>query len=122
MSPRTLATLQAAGRAGFGAALVATPGLTAAPWIGSDARRPGARVLAIAMGARDAALGGGTLAALRRGDDLRPWLAAGLAADLSDLVATVASRRHLPSTGVAAVASLAASSVALGAWLYASVD
>ena len=117
MSPRTLATLQAAARVTLGTALAAAPARAAGAWIGRDSARPGAQVLAVAMGARDAGLGAGTLAALRRGDDVRPWLAAGLAADLADLLVTLRSARDLPGPAVAAVAAVAGGSVVLGGWL-----
>jgi hypothetical protein len=122
VSPRTLATLQAAGRVTLGSALAAAPTRAAGAWIGRDAERTGAQVLAVAMGTRDAGLGAGTLAALRRGDDVRPWLAAGIAADLADLAVTLRNAHDLPRPAVAAVAAVAGGSVLLGAWLASELD
>ena len=43
MTPRTLATLHAAGRVAFGAAMTAAPGPVLGPWVGTPASTPGGR-------------------------------------------------------------------------------
>lgn len=120
--PRTVAMAQAVGRLCIGAALTVQPERAAAAWVGAEARRPASRVLAAAMGARDAAIGGGLLSALHHGEDPRPWIAGGVAADLVDLVATVRAARDLPAPAVAGICALASGSAALGAWLYSSLE
>lgn len=122
VSPRSVARLQALGRIALGSALAVQPRFAAGAWVGGAADRPGAQVLSVANGTRDAAMGAGTVAALHRGDSVRPWLAAGIAADFADLVVTVRHRDHLPAPAVAGVGALATGSVLLGAWLYAQLD
>jgi len=122
MTARTLARLQAAGRAALGAGLAAAPGLVAGAWVGAPAdRRPG-QALAIGLGARDVALALGTLRALSARRGARPWLRAGIAADLGDLVATLRARDELPPLAVPVVAAVAGGSVLLGAYLQAALD
>src|SRR5512142_3236731 len=89
----TAARTLAAGRVLIGATLVAAPDLVAGPWVGDDARTRGARVIARALGARDAALGAGTLAAAGDAAQLRRWLIASSASDAADFVATLAGPR-----------------------------
>jgi hypothetical protein len=106
----------AGGRLAFGVGLIAAPGRTASGWLGSDARRAPTQVAVRGLGARDIALSAGVAAgALERGA-LRPWLAACVACDLSDIAATVAAGDSLSSrarwgtialAGAAAVAGLA---------------
>jgi hypothetical protein len=112
MSPRLLARSTAAARVLFGVVLLARPELLTAPWIGRDATRPGPKVLAQAVGARDLALGAGALAC----DDaaLALWLAAAVLADGADRVATVAAGDSLPLTGRVLVSATALGGVVLG--------
>jgi hypothetical protein len=113
MEPRLLARSTAAARVGFGVALLARPELLTAPWIGRDATRPGPKVLARAVGARDLALGAGALACESR--DLRLWLAASLIADGADLALTATAGSALPLTGRVLVSATALGGVVLGA-------
>lgn len=83
------------------------------PWIGLDARRPSSRLLARALGARDLALGLGTLASTGR--DRRRWLVAALLADGADLLLTLGAREQLPQRGAALVSLIAGAGVGLGA-------
>jgi hypothetical protein len=95
VDPRDLAIAQARGRMAFGAAFLAAPGLAARAWVGDDARRPGAKVLCRALGARDLALGAAGLLAERDGD--RRWAARAFAAqgfaDAVDFAALAATPR-----------------------------
>jgi hypothetical protein len=100
----------AAGRIGFGLALLASPEL-AAGWVGEAARTPGARVITRALGARDAALG---LAALLSGSEarqLRRWLIASSACDAIDFTATLGAPK---STGRSLVLVLAGAATLSG--------
>jgi hypothetical protein len=117
MEPRTLASLQASSRIAFGAALALAPSVTARAWVGRAGRQPGAHVIATAMGARDAALGAGILAALRGGQPPGPWLRAATFSDLADLLATLRARDALPTGAVVGVTAIAAGSAALGVYL-----
>jgi hypothetical protein len=118
MDPRDLATQHAIGRVGMGVAMVAVPRLIAQPWIGRAAAAPGTQVITAAMGARDLAIGLGTIRALRAGRGVRPWLQAGALADTVDLLATLRSRDDLPPFGVVTVSAIAAGSAALAVWLH----
>jgi hypothetical protein len=104
------ARLIAAGRVLIGSVLFAAPDLVATSWVGDDARTDGARVIVRALGARDAALGAGTLAAAGDAAQLRRWLLASSASDAADFVATLAGPRTPARTavlGLAAAASVA---------------
>src|SRR4051812_3011033 len=105
-----LARALGASRVLFGAAIVVAPGLTASVWVGPRrAARPEAKVLGRALGARDAALGTATLGAFAAEDTnlIRAAMAACALCDGTDLLATLAARRHLPA-GPAAFSALAA--------------
>jgi hypothetical protein len=101
------ARMLAAGRVLIGATLFAAPDLAAAPWVGDDARTSGARVVVRALGARDAALGAGTLAASGDRAQLRRWLVASTACDAADFVATLKGPRS-PARSVVLVLAAAA--------------
>jgi hypothetical protein len=120
---RILAGLISFGRFAFGVAFIAAPNLMERAWIGKQARLPGARLLARAVGARDLVLGLGGLQALGRDDgSARPWLAAGAACDAVDFGATWTAGEGIPRparTGVLAIAGASAllsaiAAVALG--------
>ena len=122
-SPRDIARAQALGRAVLGAALTVAPKRATAAWLGP---RPAARtqtaVVAAAMGARDLGLGLGTARAVAQGHGAGPWIAAGVLADATDLVATWRARDELPAFGVAAITLLAGGSAVAGLWLRRAVD
>jgi hypothetical protein len=112
MNAALIARLVAAGRIGFGVALTVAPRRATAPWLGADAAHAGTRVVTRGLGARDVVLGAGALAAAESG--LRPWVAAGVAADTADLVATVTGGDSLPLVGRVLVGAIASAGVALG--------
>jgi hypothetical protein len=118
MNGRDLARMLAAGRIGFGFGFGLAPQLTAPLWIGRAARNPGARFFCRIVGARDFVLGAGQLAALRKGDDAKPWILAGAAADAADFAATVAMRDELPSAAVANAIATTVGAVVLGLLAY----
>jgi len=122
MHPRTLARVQALGRVTFGAGLAVAPGAVAGAWVGGPGERPGGRVLAVAMGARDLAIGLGVLRSLGSSHGASAWIRAGVLADTADLVATLRERDELPTVAVPVVAAMAAGSVALGLWLQNALD
>ena len=113
MKPRGLLTQVNAGRVAFGVGLIARPQI-AAGWVGRDGEGPGGQVLARALGARDAALGAGTLAALRSGAPLRPWVFGGLLCDATDLLATHAARHRLPRAAAPLIYALAGGALVAG--------
>jgi hypothetical protein len=71
--------------------------------VGADAARPSTKTLARALGARDVALGLGTLLAQRHGAPARGWLEASALADTGDVAATLIGWRSSPRLGRVAV-------------------
>ena len=122
MDPRTLARAHALGRVVVGGVLAAAPTAAGTLWIGRDARRPGARVVTVAFGVRDLAIGLGTAYTLGQGQGATPWLRPGVLTDLADLLAPRRARGDLPAAAVAGVTLVAASSAALGLWAQAALD
>lgn len=113
MNPRTIAASVAIGRLAIGAALTAKPASEAgAGWVGTEeAQRPVTKLLFRSVGARDMALGLGTLGALRNGGALKPWLLGATLADITDLSATVASGGAIPAKGRVALVLLAGGAI-----------
>jgi len=116
MDASTLARLIALGRLGLGAGLTVAPGLAGRAWVGADGASTGAKVIGAGFGARDMAIGGGLWHALEGGADARPWLLAGAAGDVVDLLATVAAGRSLPLLGRVGLPVFAAGGVVLSVW------
>lgn len=81
-----------------GATFAVAPQLAQRRWLGSTS--PGGKdvVSLRAMGARDVALSLGALAALRRGDDVRPWLWAAGFSEAADSLAVLTMARPLPAS------------------------
>ena len=122
MDVQALARNQAFGRLGIGLTMLAAPGRVNGPWVGPDAEAPGTAVLSRALAAREIGLGLGLLAALRAGRGARPWILAGVLADVVDLAATVRSKDDVPSFGLIGVGALASGSALIGAYLQGAVD
>jgi hypothetical protein len=118
VNPRAAARFIGIARVAIGAGLLVAPRAFTPIWVGRRGFSPAAKLFTRALGARDAAIGAGSLAAT----ELRPWLLAGIAADATDLVATVIQRDDLPSTAVPLVIATAGAGVALGAYALSGVD
>ena len=109
MNARDQAKQLGYGRAAIGAALLLAPGL-GRMWLGDDASSPAVKALARSFGAREIALGVGTILALEHDAPVRGWLEAGLLADSVDIAATLLAWSHLPRAarvGVVAGAAVA---------------
>jgi hypothetical protein len=117
MDPRTLAKGTAYLRAVLGAGLVIAPARSARGWVGDEGTTRAAQVMGIAVGARDVAVAAGTLRALARGEDARPWLAASVLCDAADAAATFSRRDSIPATGAIGVTALAGGATLLGLYL-----
>jgi hypothetical protein len=113
MNTRAMLTTLAAGRLVIGAALVAKPqSQVGAGWVGGEeAQRPVTTLQFRSVGARDMALGLGTLAAQRSGSPLKPWLLGATLADVVDLFATFAAGRSIPAQGRIAIGLLAGGAI-----------
>jgi hypothetical protein len=123
---RHAATAAAVARVAVGVAALTWPSVPARPWVGGSADDLTAEVLGRALGARDLALGLGTLAATRKAPS-GPWpagalYAAGALSDALDVAITVAAWPRLPRTtrwlvaasaGGAAIAGVAGALAAL---------
>ena len=108
--------LFAASRIATGAALIASDRL-AALWLGDDGTRPGPRLAIRALGARDIALGAGTLATLGDDAQLRRWVAASAACDFADAMSALAT----PSTALPAGARWGTVAMGGGAALFGAL-
>src|SRR5689334_8047649 len=97
-------------RVAYGAALVAAPARLTRGWLGAPADQPGTQVATRGLGVRETLLHVGALVAARRDAPLRPWLAASIAGDLTDITATFVARRSLPRRSVPATAAVAGGS------------
>ncbi len=74
------------------------------------------------LGARDIALGLGTVIALDRGKPVRGWLEGSALADTVDCVASVLARRHMSAGAYRGTAGLGAASAMAGILLSRRLD
>ena len=95
-------------RTALGVVAFAAPTLPSRPWVGPDASRASTRTLARALGARDVALGLGTLLAQRHRSPVRGWLEASALVDAGDVAATLAGWGSRPRLGRVVVLAAAA--------------
>jgi len=122
VSARETARQISIARMGFGVAFMAAPAFFGGIWVGPDASRPAGKLLFRALGARDFALGLGTLLAMRHGRPARGWLEASGLADFADFVATLLARDALAPASRAVTVAIAAPSAALCGLTAARVD
>jgi hypothetical protein len=104
-------------RVAYGAALIVSPQRLAGRWLGPDVARAPVKVPLRALGMREVVLHGGAMAVALRGRDVRPWLAASIVGDLTDIAATVAGRGELPEGAARATAVVAGASALISAAL-----
>ena len=116
MGDRQAACWYAAVRVALGLGLLGVPRVMEG-WVGPAARWPEAKVLTRVAGARDVALGMGTVLALRDGSSVRRWLQLAAAVDAADAVMSLCAVRHLSPRRSLPVAALAAGGAATGMWL-----
>lgn len=113
MDYRQLVRALAAGRVVVGASALLVPSIAGKGWIGETGAHREVGVIVRAFGARDLALGIGTLQVLDSDDSPRPWVTAGILCDAVDLAATALAvrrlglRRALPVMVVAGGATVA---------------
>ena len=116
----TLAVL--ALRVAYGAGLIAAPERLTRRWLGPAAGAPPTQVPLRGMGAREVVVHGAAIAGVLNDLPLRPFLAASVAGDLADILATVAGRRGLPDGSAQATLVVAGGSAVLTAGLAAAAD
>jgi hypothetical protein len=117
MDARMLARGLALGRIALGAGIAVAPARMSRGWVGEDGAGPGAQVIGVGLGARDVAVGVGSLLALERGGDARTWLAASVLCDAADAIATFSRRDALPPAGAIGVTALAGGAALVGLWV-----
>ncbi|MEO8323093.1 MAG: hypothetical protein ABI571_03025 [Actinomycetota bacterium] len=91
-----LARMLSAGRIAIGVALLVAPGRIMRAWTGDESASPGMKHAARSMGARDVALGVGTLVALDRSRSVSRWLEAQAFSDGADCLGTLIAFKHMP--------------------------
>lgn len=124
MNERDLARYYAGGRIGIGILLMLFPRLMAKGlWGAATAASPAVVFFSRLVGARDAILGAGTMAALQGEgtSSVRPWMSYGAAADAVDAVATLLAYKHLPKRKRFALLTMAAGGAATGGYLMTSM-
>lgn len=118
MNPRAAARFIGIARVAIGSGLLVAPRAFTPMWVGRRGFSPAAKLLTRALAARDVGIGAGTLSA----GEPRLWLLAGMAADATDLAATVIQRDDLPDTAVPLVIATAGAGIALGAYALSGAD
>lgn len=109
-------------RVSYGVALIAAPRRLALRWLGEAANDAPVQVPLRGLGAREAVLHAGALVALRNRAALRPWLAASIAGDLTDVIATAVGRRRLPAGSPLATLAVGGGSALVSLLLAGAVD
>lgn len=109
-------------RVAYGVALIAAPRKLGVRWLGESAGDAPVQVPVRGLGMREAVLHTGALIALRNGTALRPWLAASIAGDLTDVIATAAGRRRLPHGSPLATLAVGGGSALVSLLLASAVD
>ncbi|MGH2788348.1 MAG: hypothetical protein ACRDJV_10620 [Actinomycetota bacterium] len=122
LDDRDLARLLGLGRALFGAATLVAPRTATRVWTGEGEGSPTLPMAVRGMGARDMAIGVGTLVALENGGPVARWLEAGAVADAADAFATLTSWRRLPGFRRTILLALEAGAAWLGLGLAANLD
>ncbi len=120
--PSTAATMVFTLRIAYGAGLMLTPDSLTKRWLGEGGRQPAAHVALRGLGAREVVLHAGGLLAALRGKPIRPWIAASIAGDIVDILATTASREGLPEKAAPATLAVAGASALLSAAVGVAAD
>ncbi len=91
-----LARMLSSARLMIGLAMIVAPGRIMTAWMGEEDVSPGMKHAARSMGARDIALGLGTLVALDKGRSVSRWLEAQALSDGADCLGTLIAFKHMP--------------------------
>jgi hypothetical protein len=109
-------------RISYGLALIVAPRRLALRWLGRATEDAPVQVALRGLGARETVLHAGALLAACRGRAVRPWLAASVAGDLTDVIATGIGRRRLPPGSTPATAAVGGGAALMSIALAAAVD
>jgi hypothetical protein len=105
----------------YGLGLIAAPGRMGRRWLGPASETAPTQVPLQALGMREVALHTGVVWTTISGGALRPWLAASMAGDLTDVASTLLRRGGLPKGAALATAGVGGGSALLTALLFAAV-
>lgn len=122
MDDAALAMSVARGRIAIGLAAVVSPRLATRVMSRRSAPEGVAPLFARMLGARDVALGLGTVIALDRGAPVRGWLEGSALADAADCVAALLARNEMSPMAFRATAGLGGASALVGAFLSRRLD
>lgn len=103
-------------RVAIGSVALASPGFAMRIWLGLNSASGPVKAMGLAIGARDLALGAGTLTALRNNTPAKVWLYGGVLGDAADAVATVRAFSSDPKNPRMLIALAAAGATAAGIW------
>ena len=117
-----VATLLSATRIAIGVAAWVAPRRFGRAWTGERSEGPLGSMAIRGLGARDIALGLGTLRALGNGSSVKPWLEMQAIADASDAASTVFSFRDMPGFKRWVMLATAATGCYLGVSLSGKLD
>jgi len=106
-------------RVAYGVALLATPARVTRSWLGPAVDGDPVKIALRGVAGREIVVHALGIAAAVQGRPLRPWLAASLVGDLTDVAATVAGRAGVPSDAPRKTAAVAGGSAAVTAALLA---
>lgn len=122
MDDAALAMTVARCRIAIGTAAVLCPRLATRVMSGGRESKGIAPLFARMLGARDIALGLGTVIALDRGTPVRGWVEGSALADAADCLACVLARENMSPAAFRASAGLGGGSALLGAFLSRRLD
>jgi hypothetical protein len=122
MDDADLALIYARGRVALGVAVLSAPGFAARAVSGASEPVGVEALFARMLGARDLALGLGTLLALKKGAPVRGWLEASAMVDGADCLAAVLARKRMSAAAHAGTIVLASGSAVIGAVLARRLD
>lgn len=120
--PKDLARALSLTRIAIGAFAFIAPRRLAKSWTGHEGDIVAAPMAIRGLGARDIALGLGTLLALDRGKGARGWLEAGALADAGDVISTLARFGDLPMLKRFTALASASTGAYLGMALAEAID
>src|SRR6056297_1881126 len=122
MDHRQIARILAAGRVAIGLSLLVAPGAVGRGWLGDVAGDRRVRMALRGLGARDLALGAGTLHALDQGVPARSWVALAALGDAADAVGATLAWPALGSRRVVMTLLTACPAAVLGAVAASELD
>jgi hypothetical protein len=121
MDKKDTARLLALGRVIIGASIFLFPSTFVRLWTGRRNESYPTNMLARGLGARDLAIGLGTLIALE-GSSAARWLQAGAVADAGDAIGTLSSIRELGGLKATALLAVEVGAAAVGSALAEDID